>query len=171
MTYFKILFAIGIFIFCTHFIFAQKNEVVDNDHSKNPYYSHTDQAPLKVKDAEWKKILPPAVYYIAREQGTERAFTGKYWDNHAKGTYYCAVCGNPLYSSDTKFESGTGWPSFYQPLNNNSLFVQKDSDGERDEVECKRCHSHLGHVFDDGPKPTGKRFCMDGNVLDFVAAK
>ena len=171
MTYTKILFAFGIFFFCTQLIFAQKGAVVDYDHSKNPYYSHTDQSPVKVDNALLKKILPPLVYHIAREQGTEYAYTGKYWDNHAKGTYYCAICGNPLYSSDTKFDSGTGWPSFYQPLNNNSLFIHKDSDGERDEVECKRCHSHLGHVFDDGPKPTGKRFCMDGDVLDFVPAK
>jgi peptide-methionine (R)-S-oxide reductase len=171
MTYTKILFVFGIFFFSTQFLSAQKGETVDYDHSKNPYYSHTDQTPVKVKDAEWKKILPPAVYHIAREQGTEYAYTGKYWDNHAKGTYYCAVCGNPLYSSDTKFDSHTGWPSFYKALNNNSLYIHKDSDGERDEVECKRCHSHLGHVFDDGPPPTGKRYCMDGNVLDFVPTK
>ena len=142
-----------------------------SEHNNNPYYSRTDTTHLNVGNAEWKKILPGDVYYIAREKGTERAFTGKYWDNHAKGIYYCAICGNALYSSDTKFESGTGWPSFYQPLNNNSLFVRKDADGERDEVECKRCHSHLGHVFDDGPKPTGKRYCMDGDVLDFIPAK
>jgi peptide-methionine (R)-S-oxide reductase len=171
MIYLRVAFALGVLLFSVHFLFAQKNEVVDYDHSKNPYYSHTDQSPVKVDNALLKKILPPAVYHIAREQGTEYAYTGKYWNNHAKGIYYCAICGNPLYTSDTKFDSGTGWPSFYQPLNNNSLFIHKDSDGERDEVECKRCHSHLGHVFDDGPKPTGKRFCMDGNVLDFVAAK
>ena len=144
---------------------------VDYDHSKNPYYSHTDTKPVKVSDAEWKKILPGGVYYIAREQGTERAFTGKYWNNHTKGTYYCAVCGNVLYSSDAKFESGTGWPSFYQPFNKGSVTLKTDPDGDRTEVTCKRCGSHLGHVFDDGPAPTGQRYCMDGNVLDFEAAK
>ncbi len=143
---------------------------VTYDHSKNPYYSHTDTKPVKVSDAEWKKILPPAVYHIAREEGTERAYTGKYWDNHAKGTYYCAVCGNPLYNSKTKFDSHTGWPSFYDALPG-GVTLKTDADGSRTEVECKRCGSHLGHVFDDGPLPTGKRYCMDGNVLDFEAAK
>lgn len=151
---------------CTY---AQRSGV-DYDHSKNPYYSRTDNTPLKVSDEQWKKILPAEVYHIAREQGTERAYTGKYWDNHAKGMYYCAVCGHALYSSATKFDSGTGWPSFYQTLNENSVLVRKDDDGMRDEVECKRCHSHLGHVFDDGPAPTHLRYCMDGNVLDFVPA-
>jgi peptide-methionine (R)-S-oxide reductase len=150
---------------------AQQNPAVDYDHSKNPYYSHTATTALNVSDDVWIKILPPAVYQIAREQGTEQPFTGKYWDNHKKGIYYCAVCGNPLYSSDAKFESGTGWPSFYQALDPASVFLKTDADGERTEVECKRCHSHLGHVFDDGPAPTYKRFCMDGNVLDFVPTK
>jgi peptide-methionine (R)-S-oxide reductase len=149
---------------------AQK-AVVDYDHSKNPYYSHTSTTPVTATNDFWIKILPPAVYQIAREQGTEAPYTGKYWDNHKKGIYYCAVCGNPLYSSDTKFDSGTGWPSFYKALNSGSLFLKTDTDGERTEVECKRCHSHLGHVFDDGPAPTYKRFCMDGNVLDFVPSK
>jgi peptide-methionine (R)-S-oxide reductase len=170
MNHLKVSFSVIALFLCFYGIFAQTNSA-DYDHAKNPYYSHTDQKPVKVDNAILKKILPAEVYHIAREQGTERAFTGKYWDNHSKGTYYCAICGNILYSSDTKFESGTGWPSFYQPLNANSLYVSKDADGERDEVECKRCHSHLGHVFDDGPKPTGKRYCMDGDVLDFVAAK
>ncbi len=140
-------------------------------HDNNPYYSHTDNTPLNVSDATWKKILPPGVYEIAREKGTEQAYTGEYWDNHKKGTYYCAVCGHPLFISDTKFDSGTGWPSFYQTLNKNSTTLQADgSDGmSRTEVTCARCHSHLGHVFDDGPAPTYKRYCMDGNVLDFVS--
>ena len=169
MSYLKIWVPVLFSVLFMTYLMAQSN--VNYDHSKNPYYSHTDTRPVKVSDAEWKKILPPAVYNIAREQGTERAFTGKYWDNHAKGTYYCAVCGNPLYSSDTKFESHTGWPSFYQPLNKNSLTLRTDADGDRTEVSCKRCGSHLGHVFDDGPAPTGKRYCMDGNVLDFEAVK
>ena len=139
----------------------------------NPYYSRTDAKQLKVSNAEWKKILPADVYNIAREEGTERAFTGKYWDNHKKGSYYCAVCGNLLFTSETKFESGTGWPSFYQPIKSSSVHYKTDEGFgmSRTEVRCARCDSHLGHVFDDGPKPTGKRFCMNGNVLDFVAAK
>jgi peptide-methionine (R)-S-oxide reductase len=144
---------------------------VDYDHSKNPYYSHTDNKPVKLSDGEWKKILPSAVYHIAREQGTEMAFTGKYWDNHKKGLYYCAVCGHLLYSSNAKFDSGTGWPSFFKPFDENSVALKTDPDGDRTEVSCKRCGSHLGHVFDDGPPPTGQRYCMDGNVLDFEAAK
>lgn len=138
---------------------------------KNPYYSRTDKTPLKVSDAEWKKILSADMYYIAREKGTEMAYTGKYWDNHAAGMYYCGVCGNPLYSSTTKFDSHTGWPSFYQPLDKSSVSLVTDADGDRTEVRCKRCGSHLGHVFNDGPAPTGKRYCMDGNVLDFEAKK
>ncbi len=169
MSYLKILIPVAFSVIFISYLMAQGD--VTYDHSKNPYYSHTDNKPVKVRDAEWKKILPAGVYQIAREQGTERAYTGKYWDNHAKGTYYCAVCGNALYSSDAKFESHTGWPSFFQALNKNSLTLKTDPDGDRTEVTCKRCGSHLGHVFDDGPAPTGKRYCMDGNVLDFEAGK
>jgi len=169
MSYLKIVIPAVLSVVFITYLMAQSG--VTYDHSKNPYYSHTDTRPVKVSDAEWKKILPPGVYQIAREQGTERAYTGKYWDNHAKGIYYCAVCGNALYSSDAKFESHTGWPSFFKALNPNSLTLKTDPDGDRTEVTCKRCGSHLGHVFDDGPAPTGKRFCMDGNVLDFEATK
>ena len=137
----------------------------------NPYYSRTATTPLKLSDAEWKKILPANVFYIARKEGTDPAFSSRYHDNHAKGMYYCAVCGNPLFSSDAKFESGTGWPSFFQPLNAKSIDQRSDADGFRTEVRCARCGSHLGHVFDDGPKPTGMRFCMNGTVLDFTASK
>lgn len=172
MNYLKIFVPVAATVLIMSCAFSQSgNNGTDYDHSKNPYYSHTDNKPLKVTDEQWKKILPQGVYHIAREQGTERAYTGKYWDNHYKGTYYCAVCGHPLYSSSAKFESHTGWPSFFQPLTPTSVFVQKDDDGSRDEVQCPRCHSHLGHVFDDGPAPTGKRYCMDGDVLDFEKGK
>jgi peptide-methionine (R)-S-oxide reductase len=172
MNYLKIFVPVAVTVLIMSCAFSQSgNNGADYDHSKNPYYSHTDTKPLKVTDEQWKKILPHGLYHIAREQGTERAYTGKYWDNHDKGTYYCAICGHPLYSSAAKFESHTGWPSFFQPLTPTSVFVQKDDDGSRDEVQCPRCHSHLGHVFDDGPAPTGKRYCMDGDVLDFEKGK
>lgn len=172
MTYPKITLSLLflVMIGCQSFTQSGHNGA-DYDHTRNPYYSHTDNTPLNVTDAQWKKILPQGVYHIAREQGTERAYTGKYWDNEDRGTYYCAVCGHLLYYSNAKFDSHTGWPSFFKPANANSLIIQKDEDGERDEVVCQRCHSHLGHVFDDGPAPTGKRYCMDGDVLDFVAGK
>ena len=137
----------------------------------NPYYSHTSNTPVKLSEKEWKKILPADVYFIAREKGTERAFTGKLADNHEAGTYYCAACGHPLFSSETKFESGTGWPSFYQPLQSGSVKNTTDEDGSRTEVSCARCGAHLGHVFEDGPQPTGLRYCMNSAVMDFTPGK
>lgn len=147
------------------------NSVAQSKSAPNPYYSRTATTPVNVTNAQWKKILSPVVYDIAREQGTERAYTGLNWNNHKAGTYYCAVCGNRLFSSDTKFESGTGWPSFYQPYSAASVKQKTDADGDRQEIECARCGSHLGHVFNDGPNPTGLRYCMNGNVMDFVAGK
>lgn len=139
----------------------------------NPYYSRTDTTTLHVDDAEWKRILPDSVYRVAREKATEYAFTGKYWNFEGLGTYYCAVCGNTLFRSDAKFASSCGWPSFYQALRPTSVRYEDDrSLGMlRTEVLCGRCNSHLGHIFDDGPPPTGKRFCMNSIVLDFVPDK
>lgn len=120
-----------------------------------------------------EKILSPELYEVAREKGTERAFTGKYWDSEAKGTYYCAVCGNKLFRSDAKFASTCGWPSFFEPVRKNSvIYLDDHSFGmERTEVECARCHSHLGHIFDDGPAPSHNRYCMNSICLDFVPNK
>jgi peptide-methionine (R)-S-oxide reductase len=149
-------------------VFAQ-NIKTTKGHENNPYYSNTNTKPLKVSNAEWKKILPADLYATAREQATERPFTGKFWDATAKGTYYCAVCGNKLFRSDAKFASNCGWPSFFEPVRKNSVIYREDhSVGmDRTEVVCARCQSHLGHIFDDGPPPTGKRFCMNSVSLDF----
>jgi peptide-methionine (R)-S-oxide reductase len=140
---------------------------------KNTVYSRTDSSKVNISDEEWRKILPADVYAIAREKGTERPWTSKYEDSKEVGTYYCAVCGNPLFKSDTKFESGCGWPSFYEPISKGSIiYLPDNSHGmTRTEVECGRCKSHLGHVFDDGPPPTGLRYCINGVVLDFEKAK
>lgn len=120
-------------------------------------------------DEEWKKELTPEEYYVLREKGTERAFTGEFYENHEDGTYLCAACGNELFSSDTKYESGSGWPSYWAPLSEDNVEIETDrSHGMiRSEVKCSRCGSHLGHVFDDGPNPTGKRYCINSISLDF----
>ncbi len=124
-------------------------------------------------DEEWKKQLSPDAYYVLREEGTERAFTGEYDKNKEEGDYYCAACHLKLFSSKTKFDSGTGWPSFYASVNKKNVVEKKDRHlgYERTEVECARCGSHLGHVFDDGPKPTGLRYCMNSVSLKFEKAK
>ncbi len=122
-------------------------------------------------DAEWQKILTPAQYNILRQQGTEPPFSSPLLNEHRKGIFNCAGCALPLYSSATKFDSGTGWPSFWQPLPNAVLTSDDDSLGmDRTEVHCRRCGSHLGHVFPDGPPPTGLRYCMDGLALTFSPA-
>lgn len=147
---------------------TSQRPVMQNERT-NPYYSRTDTTTLHVSDAEWKRILPDSVFAIARQQDTERPFTGKYWDFEGLGTYYCAVCGNALFRSDSKFGSSCGWPSFFETLRPNSVTYHDDTSYgmQRTEVVCGRCASHLGHVFDDGPPPTGKRFCMNSLVLDF----
>lgn len=122
-------------------------------------------------DEEWKKVLTPEQYRILRKKGTERAFTGATWDNHAPGTYVCAADGNVLFDAKDKFDSGTGWPSFTRPATERSVTMEDDSSFfmRRTEVLCRRCGGHLGHVFDDGPPPTGKRYCMNSGAMTFVA--
>jgi len=144
-----------------------------DDNSKNPEYSTTDTNKVVLNNEEWKKRLSPEVYHIAREKGTERPWSSKYEHSTEIGTYYCAVCGNALFESDTKFESGCGWPSFYKPISKSSVIYEQDNSHgmHRTEVMCGRCGSHLGHVFDDGPPPTGLRYCINGVVLDFNKAK
>lgn len=165
--------------FCTYSQTSTKTAI--DSTNKKPLAMNKENIPLTSADttnviktdAEWKKILSPEVYHVAREKGTERAWSSPLESIKDKGTYYCAVCGNGLFVSDTKFESGCGWPSFYQPVSKTSIIYAPDNSYgmKRTEVMCGKCKSHLGHVFDDGPPPTGLRYCINGVVLDFKKAQ
>ena len=158
---------------------AKQNNTINMDSAKNTNSvfspqdpaGKTDTAKVELSNEEWKKILPADVYNIAREKGTERAFTGKYWDHKEGGTYYCQACGNPLFNSNGKFDSNCGWPSFFEPISKGSIIYAPDNTYgmKRTEVMCGKCKAHLGHVFDDGPPPTGLRYCINSVILDFSA--
>ncbi|MFX1590399.1 MAG: peptide-methionine (R)-S-oxide reductase MsrB [Promethearchaeota archaeon] len=126
-----------------------------------------------ISEEEWKKKLSKEQYYVLRQKGTEKPFTGKYWDNHENGMYYCSGCGTPLFESGTKFKSKSGWPSFYEPIKNENISKKRDlTHGMiRTEVLCSKCGGHLGHVFKDGPQPTGERYCINSISLDFKPKK
>lgn len=145
---------------------------MSTEKEKSGIYSRTDSAKVNLTEEEWKKVLPADVFQIARMKGTERPFTSAFETSKEIGTYYCRACGNPLFKSDTKFESGCGWPSFYEPISKGSIIYTPDNSHGmvRTEVQCGRCKAHLGHVFEDGPPPTGLRYCINGVILDFGKA-
>lgn len=160
-----IILLVGLPVFCI-------SQTHDHEQSMT-YFVNEDGDTVKyiVKSAEeWSDELSDQAFFVMRKQGTERAFTGEYWDNKKKGVYLCAACSLPLFDAKTKFKSGTGWPSFYQPLD--AMHVEEEIDQTlsmvRAEVHCRRCGGHLGHVFDDGPRPTGLRYCLNSVSLSFV---
>jgi peptide-methionine (R)-S-oxide reductase len=133
----------------------------------------SELTPSKMTEADWEAVLTDHEYYVLRKKGTERAFSGEFWDHHDQGTYVCGGCGDPLFASDHKFESGTGWPSFYKAVEEGRVTTMTDGmlGMRRVEILCANCGGHLGHVFPDGPKPTGERYCVNSASLDFVATQ
>jgi peptide-methionine (R)-S-oxide reductase len=150
--------------------YAEAEELIQKLIAENETQGANMTQKINKTESEWRKELTPEQYHILREAGTERAFTGAYWNNHEDGTYYCAACGLELFKSETKFDSGTGWPSFYEAVSEDNVLKVSDRTlgMERTEARCNRCGSHLGHIFDDGPNPTGLRYCMNSASLKFV---
>lgn len=169
-----LLFTIGIVfvLFLTHSPNDSKSLSTKNVSYPDSLKNKDSQMENKVikSDEEWKKELSPEAYQILRQKATERAFTGKYWNNFEYGTYVCAGCGTPLFESDTKFESSCGWPSYFEPIDSSRIIYKEDrSHGMiRTEVLCAKCGGHLGHIFDDGPPPTGKRYCINSGAMKFI---
>jgi len=161
------------FTLLSNFSTAQINSSKNEMKETNQYYSTTDSRKLEIADSKWKNILDPEVYRIARESGTEYAFSGEYNKHSEVGEYHCRVCGNKLFNSDGKFESSCGWPAFFEPATKNAMkYIEDTSHGmNRVEVQCGRCDSHLGHIFNDGPPPTGKRYCINSKVIQFEKEK
>ena len=159
---------------CTHAqVKTKKTEKNMSENKPNPAFSRNNQDKVELTEEDWKKALTPEQYYIARQKGTERPWTSKFEKFEETGTYYCAACGNTLFQSNTKFDSGCGWPSFFEPVNKKSLIYTPDNSVgmQRTEVQCGRCKAHLGHVFEDGPPPTGLRYCINGVILGFEKGK
>jgi peptide-methionine (R)-S-oxide reductase len=172
MKHLVLLLPLTFLLQCCSYSQTNKTNSVDST-KKAPVYSNTDTSKITMSNEEWKKVLSADVYEVARLKGTESPWSSPLEKIKDKGMYYCAVCGNGLFISDTKFESGCGWPSFYQPVTKGSVIYEVDNTHgmKRTEVMCGRCKSHLGHVFEDGPPPTGLRYCINGVVLDFKKAQ